>query len=114
MNAKVNSKEANDINHQERHVVKMMKDWIKKPFKLDPICDTMIFHAQAHLEKGRGKKVTIPTFASQSPIRPEIVYQLDHPARYYHPPKRKGKGKRKRSSPQSIDIEEGEVQAPPQ
>ena len=99
MNVEVDRKEADDINHQARHVVKMMKDWIKKPFRLDPIPKTMIFHAHARLERGRGKKVTIPTFAAQSPIRPKTIYQLDHSVGYYHPPERKENNKRKRSSP---------------
>ena len=73
MNVEVDKEEANDINHQVRHVVRMMKDWIKKPFPLDPIPDTMIFHAHARPERGRGKKVTIPSFATQSPIRPKII-----------------------------------------
>ena len=86
----------------------MMKDWIKKAFPLDPISNTMIFHAHAHSKRGRGKKVTIPTFATQSPIRLEIVYQLDHPVGYCHPPERKGKNKRKRTSPQRIQVEQVE------
>ena len=44
MNVEVDKEEANDINHWARHVIKMMKDWIKKPFALDPIPDIMIFH----------------------------------------------------------------------
>ena len=99
MNVEVNRKEGDDINHRPRYVIKKKKDWIKKPFQLDPIPDIMIFYMQSFLEKGRGKKVTIPTFAAQSPMRPEIVFKLDHPVGYYHPPERKGKGKRKRTSP---------------
>lgn len=74
MNDEVDKDENSDINHRVRHVIKMMQDWIKKPFKLDPIPQTINFHAQAHPTKGRGKKVTIPTFSAQSPIRSEIVY----------------------------------------
>ena len=71
----------------------MTKDWIKKPFPLDPIPNIVIFHAHAHPERGKGRKVTVPIFALQSHIQPEIVYQLDRPVGYYHPPKRKGKMK---------------------
>ena len=95
MNTKVEREENDDINHQARHAIKMTQDWINKPFQLDPIPKTIIFHAQADLVKGRGKKVTIPTFVAQSPIRPEIVYQLDQLVGYYHPPEKKGKGKRR-------------------
>ena len=114
MNAEVNMEEADDINHRVRHAFKMMKDCIKKPFQLDPIPDTVIFHTKAHLEKGRGKKLTIPTFAAQSPIRLETVYQIDHLVGYYHPLERKKKNKRKRSSPQRVETRKVEVQAPPQ
>ena len=113
MNAEVDREENDDINHQARHVIKKMQDWIKKPFKLDPIPEIVVFNAQARPTKGRGKKVTIPTFASQLPIRPEIVYQLDRLVGYYHPQEKKGKGKRKRISPQRAEPKEGEILAPP-
>ena len=64
VNVEVDREENDDINHQVRHIIKMTQDWIKKPFKLDPIPETVIFHAQAHPTKGRGKKVTIPTFVA--------------------------------------------------
>ena len=62
LNAEVDIEEGDDINHQVRHIVRMTKDWIKKPFPLDPIPDTVIFHAHACPERGIGRKVTIPTF----------------------------------------------------
>jgi len=102
MNAELDREEGNDINHLARHVVRMTKEWIKQPFQLDPIPDTVVFHAQAHPEKGRGRKFTIPTFALQSPIRPEKVYQLDRPVGYYHALERIGRSKRKKTSPQRI------------
>ena len=64
MNVEVDREEEDDTNHQTRCVVRMMKEWIKQPFQLDPIHNTVIFHAQARLEKGRGKKVTIPIFVA--------------------------------------------------
>lgn len=67
MNAKVDREEGDDINHRERHVVKMMKEWIKQPFQLDSIPDTIIFHAQARLEKGRERKITILLLRSSLP-----------------------------------------------
>ena len=105
MNIEVDREEGGDINHRVRHAIRIMKNWIKKPFPPDPIHDTVIFHAHACPERDRGKKVTIPTFAAQSPIRPKIVYQLDRPIGYYHPPERKGKNKIKRTSPQRIQTE---------
>ena len=64
MNDEVDKEESDDIDHRIGHIIKMMKDWIKKLFQLDPIPNIVIFHAQAHPDKGRGKKVTIPTFAA--------------------------------------------------
>ena len=64
VNVEVDREEAKDINHRARHVIRMMKDWIKKPFPLDPIPDTIIFHVNVYSERGRGKKVTIPTFVT--------------------------------------------------
>ena len=75
----------------------MTKNWIKKPFPLDPVPDIVIFHTHAFPKRGKGRKVTIPTFALKSPIRLETVYHLDRPVGYYHPLERKGK--RKRASP---------------
>ena len=74
MNVEVDGEEADDINHWVRHVIRMKKDWIKKPFPLDPIPDTIIFHEHARPERGKGNKVTILTFVAQSPIRPETIY----------------------------------------
>lgn len=114
MNVEVDREESFEMNHRVRHVIKMMQDWIKKPFKLDPIPEIVIFHPQAHLVKGRGKKVTIPIFLAQSLIRPEMVYQIDRQVGYYHTQEIKSKGKRKRNSPLWTELEEGEISTPPQ
>ena len=55
----------------------MKKSWMKKPFPLDPVPDTVIFHAHAHPKRRKGRKVIVPTFTLKSPIQPETVYQLD-------------------------------------
>ena len=68
LNVEVDREEGDEINHQVRHVIQMKRNWIKKPFPLDPIPDIVIFHAHAHPKRGKGRKVTIPTFAAQSPI----------------------------------------------
>ena len=69
MNAEVDREEDDDIDHWERHVIRMMKEWIKQPFPLDPIPETIVFHAQARPKKGKGRKVIVPTFVLQSPIK---------------------------------------------
>ena len=47
LNAKIDREEGDDINHRARNVIIMTKSWIKKPFLLDPISDTVIFHIHA-------------------------------------------------------------------
>ena len=74
LNAEIDREEGDDINHRARHIIRITKSWIKKPFPLDPVPDLVIFQEHAHLERGKGRKVTIPTFALKSPIRLEIVY----------------------------------------
>ena len=82
----------------------------KKPFKLDPIHQEVVFHATTCLEKGRGAKVIVPTFTTQSPVRLEILYKLDREVGYYRA--HKGKGNRKITSPQQDGPEEEPTQAP--
>ena len=64
MNAEIDKEENSDINHRARHVIKLTKDWIKRPFKLDPIPQAVVFHTQAHLARGHGAKVTMTTFTA--------------------------------------------------
>ena len=97
MDAKIDKEENLDINHRARHVIKLTKNWIKRPFKLDLIPQVFVFHSQAHLDKGQGVKVAVPTFTDQSPMRLEIVHQLDREVGYYRA--QKGKGKRKINFP---------------
>ena len=53
MNVEINKEENSNINHKAKHITKLTQEWIKNPFKLDPIHETIIFHAQAHPAKGR-------------------------------------------------------------
>ena len=83
MNVEIDREENSNIDHRARYIIKLMQDWIKKPFELDLIPKIVIFHAQAHPVKGRRKKVTIPTFAAQSLVRPKIMHQLNRLVGYY-------------------------------
>ena len=83
MNAKINKEENSYINHKLRHAIKLTKDWIKRPFKLDPIPQTIVFHAQSFPAKGQGSKVTVPTFTTRSPMRLDTIHQLDRKVGYY-------------------------------
>ena len=64
MNVKSKKQEKLDINHRVRHVIKLTKDWIKRPFKLDLIPQVVVFHTQAHPYKGQGDKVIVCTFTT--------------------------------------------------
>lgn len=64
MNAEINREEKLDINHRARHVIRLTKDWIKRPSKLDLIPQTIVFQATSYPVKGRGEKVIVPTFIS--------------------------------------------------
>ncbi len=112
MNVEIDKEENLDINHRSSHVINLTKDWIKIPFKLDPIPQEMVFHAQAHPARDRGTKVIVPIFTTQSLVRPEVVHQLDREVGYYRA--QKGKGKRKRTSPKQDEPKEGVTHAPPQ
>ena len=90
MSVEVDREDDLDINHRVRHIIKMMQDWIKKPFELDPIPQIVIFHAQACLANGRGKKVTIATFVVQLLVRPKTMHQLNRPMGYYQAQKSGG------------------------
>lgn len=52
MNAEMDNEENSDLNHQDIHVIKLTKDWIKQPFKLDPISQAIVFHTQADPTRG--------------------------------------------------------------
>lgn len=98
INVEIDKKENSDINHKARHVIKLTKDWIKRPFKLDSISQAVVFHATTHPTRGRGAKV--------------IVHQLDREVEYYRA--QKCKGKRKRTSPKQAKPKEEPTQAPTQ
>ena len=69
MNAKIDREENIDINHRVRHVIQLTKEWIKRPFKLYLVPQTIFFQATTCPVKGRGVKVIVPTFTTQSAIR---------------------------------------------
>lgn len=98
MNAEIDREENIDINHRVRHIIQLTKEWIKRPFKLDPVPQIIVFQGISHLVKGRGVKVIVPMFIAQSLIRPKIMYQHNREFRYFKA--HKGKNKNKRVSPQ--------------
>ena len=83
MNAKIDKEQNSDIDCKVRNFIKLTKDWIKRPFKLDPIPQMVFFHAQAHLAKGLVDKVIVPMLTDQSLVRPEMMHQLDSLVGYY-------------------------------
>lgn len=65
-----------DIDHRARHIILLTREWIKNPFNLEPILYIVIFRATIHPIKGKGAKVTLPTFPAQSLVRPVYVLIL--------------------------------------
>ena len=55
INTEVNREENDGINQWEGHVIKMTQDWIKKPFQLDSILETIIFVHKVTHSKEEGK-----------------------------------------------------------
>ena len=68
MNAEVAAIENDDIMHRARHVIALTREWINRPLKLDPLPNAPTLQEPTRPEKGKGVKVTIPTFQTQSPI----------------------------------------------
>ena len=79
----------------------MTKDWIKKPFKLNPVSQTITFQAIACPDKGKGAKVIVLTFPTQSPVRSEKIYMYDREVGYFMV--EKGNNERKSASPKQVE-----------
>ena len=101
MNAEIDREESTYINHRARHIIKPIKEWIKRLFMLDLIPQIAVFQATSRSVKGRGVKVTIPTCSSQSLVTMEILYRYGREVGHFK--EKKGKNKRKRYSPQQIE-----------
>ena len=62
VNVEVAVKENDDIMHRARHIISLTKDWIRRPFKLDPLSSALALKAPARPKKWKGIIATIPTF----------------------------------------------------
>lgn len=97
INVEIGRDENDDIDHRGRHVVALAREWIRKPFQMDPIPQVIYFQATTRPTKGKGTKVTIPTYPAKSPVRSKMIQQHEWKVEYFEADK--GKGKRKRSAP---------------
>ena len=52
MNAEIDKEENSNINHRAKFFIKLIKDWIKRPFKLDLIPQVVVFHTKMHPTRG--------------------------------------------------------------
>ena len=75
VNTKVAAKENDDIMHKARNIIVLTREWINKPFRMDPLTNAPKLHAPSRSKKGKGVKATIPTFHAHSPIQPSTVYR---------------------------------------
>ena len=94
MNAKIGKDDYADINDRALHIVQLTREWIKKPFKLDPIPLSIPLQATTRLARDKGAKIIVPTFPTQSLVGLEIVYQHEREVEYFKAYKRKNKRKR--------------------
>ena len=51
VNAEVVVRENDDIMHRARHVISLTREWIKQPFRLDPLSNAPTLQAPTRLEK---------------------------------------------------------------
>ena len=62
VNTKVATKENDNTMHRARHVIELTREWINRPFRMDPLPNAPILLAPTRTKNGKGVKVTIPTF----------------------------------------------------
>ena len=81
----------------------MTKEWVRKPFRLDPLPNVLTLKAPTQPEKGKGKKATIPTFQARSLVHFGIFDGHARDLAYFErEEKKKMKGKKvNRSSPRN-------------
>ena len=78
--------------------------------RLDPLPNALALLAPAHPEKGKGKKVTIPSFQVQSPICFGTIYIHARDMAYFERGE-KGKMKKRRLIEATLEVE-AELEAP--
>ena len=86
----------------------MTRYWIKKPFNLDLVTQVVTLQTTSCPIKGKGAKVTVSTFPSQSLVKPKMVYQHEMDVGYFR--EDKGKNKRKGESPKKVEPKTKEPQ----
>ena len=69
MNAEIGWENNYDINHQARQVVELTREYIKKPFSMDLVPQALRLQARNRPKRGKGTKVTIPTYPTKSLVR---------------------------------------------
>lgn len=109
MNIEIKQEGNGNISYSLRRIIQLTREWIKNPFKLGPVPQTVIFQASKHLLKGKGAIVRVPTSPVQFPVRPKMVHQHNKEVGYFRV--EKGKNKRKRDSATQVEPEFEEIQA---
>lgn len=74
----------------------MTRAWVHMPYHLDPLPNVSTLQVPTRPEKGKGTKVTIPTYPEKLPVRPDIVYGHVRDVAYFEKEeKTEGKHKKK-------------------
>ena len=75
VNVEIAIEENDGIMHKVRHIIKLTRDWIQKPFRLDPLSNVPPLQAPTCPEKGKHKKVALPSFQEKLHVSHETVYK---------------------------------------
>ncbi len=90
----------------------MTREWIKKPFKIHLLPQVVPLQATICPAKGKGAKVTVPTFPTQFLVWPKIVHQHEREVEYFKA--NKGMNKRKRVAKGRKQIDQAQPSQQPQ
>ena len=96
-NVEIGHVENANINHQGQHVVELIREWIRKPFWMDPISQALPLQDITQTNKGKGTKITKPTYPTKSLVRPEMVHRHEREVEYSKT--QKGKDKKRKEGP---------------
>lgn len=83
MNVEIDRDENVDIDNRACHIVQLTREWIKKPFKLDPIPLLVPLQGITRPIKGKGVKITVPNFQAQAPVRLDTVHRHEWEIEYF-------------------------------
>lgn len=61
MNTELNREENDDIQHQTKHVINLIREWVQNPLHLDAMPNIPTLKKPMRLQKGKGTNVIVLT-----------------------------------------------------